>query len=446
MATVARWIRISAIQWANFVLVFAWIAGLVNLPHKGDGNVEDLMMVVLAASAVGGALGFLFAPTGDEKDVFSPFTTGVTGLLAGGIWAELGRSDSFLSKVVVNGSNELDITQSTLISSVAFFTIIPFAAAYIDKKYVLNPEVTDGRDVGRVAALLEHLVGSMVDTRVVGNEAVELASDLLLPGQDDPNTARVLAEVEGSGLSTERLVEVASPDQLRRLAKVYMSSQDLETAEQLLRGSRRKMPDDPNVLFYLSAVLLRNQDVDRSMEAIPYLAYLLGLPSPKTTTWRLHGYACLHVPARREEAIRSLETFLTMSPRDPEASFYLAWAMALKKLDGSDTSKVLDLLKCAVDADAGWSAKLKELTGKDRVFETWACKSEIKLLLPGASPPPTGGVGTEGDAVAPSETPVQAGPSPAPVPPAVVTPELAATPALADAPPGSPAHSSADDA
>ena len=378
----ARMNTLLSIVVAVACLVVLWVVIIqsVELAQVGKpyGQIYTLLMVAAAAFGLGTFAGFVFGAVGEEKEIFGGIATAVNGVIGGFALSDLTQSQNSVIIAVLHSLADSCGQQTVGLVSclIGFYGSAGFMFMYMNKQYLLNPELSKKQQLAEQNQRLSALTL---------NVKVSLAEAGTLPTTDAKNLeciSKVLKDFESARSIDPTLVNLLSLEALRSYSKAYYVAGEIPKAEAMLRQARMLQPDDVETLFFLSHLLITAK---RPREAIPYLTFLQALPNAPVLTWKLLGYACLWDSSRLKEAEQASEKYLAFAPDDAGAKFNLACVHAQRgPQDPGNRQRLLTELRELVKRDPE-SGKLlvsfAKLDPSEDDFYAWRNDSEFNEII-----------------------------------------------------------------
>jgi tetratricopeptide (TPR) repeat protein len=349
------------------VLIQAW-AG------TNGSAIFNLLLVAVAGFGVGGFAGFIFGAVGEEKQSFGGMATVINGIIGGFALSDLTQDNGVIRAVLRSLDAACGQPGVGLVACVlVFFGATGFVFMYVNKQYLLNPELSAKQTLAdqhqRLLALTRNVTVSLAE---VGSRP---ATDPTL--LESIRTA--LQDFEASVQNEPELVGLLPMESLQAYSKAYYLAGDLPKAESMLRRARGLAPDDPDILFYLAHILVESH---RPTEAIPYLKFLQALPNPPVLTWKLLGYACLFDSNRLAEAETATRQYLGLAPNDAGAHLNLACVYGQRgPSEANNVTQAMASLRTALQLDPALRSFVKEtLTQPGQDFAAWTAIPEFSNL------------------------------------------------------------------
>jgi predicted CXXCH cytochrome family protein len=154
---------------------------------------------------------------------------------------------------------------------------------------------------------LERATAELVAAQVVNGDRPEAHLNLALLYASEQHAERAESELEKALAIDPAFVPAAV-----NLADLYRSLGHDDAAEPVLRGSLRRTPNDPDLLYALGLVLVREHRGREALDALEAAAKN-GPEEPR----RGYAYAvALHDTGRKQDALRQLESVLRRHPFD----------------------------------------------------------------------------------------------------------------------------------
>jgi tetratricopeptide (TPR) repeat protein len=320
-----------------------------------------LLMIAGGAFVLGLVVGFILAPYADEKQTFGPIAGLINGVIGGFAVSDISKPDSAIIRGLHSLSSAAGVSGVGLVGCiVVFFGVIGFLCGYINKQYVLNPSLSQAKQ-------LEDLQTQI--TEITKNININLADVESSPDISDADKKALQDAVEPftKVMQNDKLFRELCLDTIKAYAKGFLLLQKFAECEAVLRKARYLAPDDPDLMLQLAKLLCRSR---RPLKAIPYLSLLQEINSD-VSVYKLLGYALLFVPTRLEEAKAASELYLRAHPEDFGAKINLACVYGQSgPQDPNNVTQALSLLRQAVK-EGGEEAKRAIVKLPSDDFSAW---------------------------------------------------------------------------
>lgn len=255
-------------------------------------------------------------------------------------------------------------SQTVLISTVVYFLVNGFFCGYLLTRVYLAGAFSRADRLMNERATWFHratkILGRAQNDRPIGQFV-----DLEEAGELDRTTTafigRLVRWVEDNGLRPRDL----DPADAELVGDAYYRQDRYADALAFYDGALAEAPR--NGTLALKAALAEGESGKRE-RAIARLKELSGTPSAPIVVNKLLGYFLLWFPSRLRESISRSEEYLRLAPEDSGAIFNVACANAQLyglSRDPVDRDEALKKLKAAIEKDAQWKDRARELLGDD---------------------------------------------------------------------------------
>ena len=375
----------------GFIMMVAVII-CIELQGAGKGGHPMVFLMIAAAAFAGGIImGLLMTAFGEEKQMFSSLSAAMNGILGGFTLADLSKRDSIILKglhalaAAAGDRGDIGLVSAVLL----FFWAAGFVTMFFNKQYLLNPLLAKSQETADQLEKLRLLTKGIQLSDFPWESKLEISDDqkrqleTAVEGFDG-----VLDDAELiRALPVETLCSYAKACRLlgekAQKSKVKPEAEKrFRQAEQILRRARGNKPDDAELLFELSNVLLLQERYD---QAAPYYSYLTHLPSARGSTYKLLGYAGLFDFRYVAEAEAATRHYLCFVGNDAGAKLNLACAICQQSTPEETApprrDEVFKLLRESVRDWPAAGAIAAKLTDADGDFFKWRDTDEFKNII-----------------------------------------------------------------
>lgn len=320
----------SNVHWLNWTFVAGSLAAFLLVgwtlqagsPPTGVGPAPRYMLLLAAAAYVTGAvIGFLYAAIGAEVERFGAITAALTSAIIGFSLSDLSNPKGLSRELLQTLGNAVgEATPAGLVLALlVLFGLGGFLTMYVNKEYLLKPELLGVNELLDLQTLLNSLVSDLQPRPGIQSfEPIEVAGDTTkLQGQLD-------AMLKNPPWNDRRREYMAS-DAYKTISKALRFVKNHDACIEVLRAGRVRFVQDTDFPLYLAQTMIAANPKNPTV-ALPELYQLIGHPKAPILAWKLLGYALLFDTSRLKESIEHTKNYLAVVTREVGAFYNLACA------------------------------------------------------------------------------------------------------------------------